>query len=126
MRKRTIGILVVSMLAVLSLTIHLEAHSADGEAITLKGTVIDNMCADGSKENLAEFIKTHTKQCALMEHCVASGFSIYADGELHKFDAASNKKIAEFLKKADSKLQVVVKAEKSDTELSLISIENQK
>lgn len=114
------------MLATFSLASHVGADSVEGEAVTLKGTIIDNMCADGSKENLAEFVKTHTKQCALMEHCVASGFSIYADGELHKFDAASNKKIAEFLKKTDSNLQVVVNAEKSDKELSLVSIENQK
>jgi hypothetical protein len=126
MKKRTYGILAVSMLAVLSLAIHVEAYPSDREAITLRGTVIDNMCADGSKDNLAEFIKTHTKQCALMEHCVASGFSIFADGELHKFDVASNKKIAEFLRKSDSKLKVVVKAENSGKELSLVSIENQK
>lgn len=126
MKNRVYGILAVFVLITLSLALHVEANSAVGEAVTLKGTVIDNMCADGNKDNIAEFIKTHTKQCALMEHCVASGFSIYADGELHKFDDESNAKIAEFLRRSDSKLNVVVKAERSGRELSLISIENQK
>jgi hypothetical protein len=93
--------------------------------ITLTGTIIDNRCADMNKANLAEFIKTHTKACALMPECVASGYSIFVDGKLHKFDAESNKKVEEFLRKEESKLDVVVKAEKVGEELKLISIENQ-
>jgi hypothetical protein len=79
-----------------------------------------------SKDNLAEFVKTHTKACALMPDCAASGYSIFADGKLNKFDQASNKKVEEFLKKDESKLEVVVKAEKVGEELKLASIENQK
>jgi len=94
-------------------------------SVTLQGDIIDNMCASSQKpEALAEFVKTHTKACAVS--CVASGYSIYADGKLSKFDAASNAKVAEFLKKDDSKLAVVVSANKVGDELSLISIENQK
>ena len=97
------------------------------ETVTLKGDIIDNMCAGAQKpEALAEFVKTHTKQCALMPQCEASGYSIFSDGKLQKFDKASNAKIAEFLKKEGSKLQVVVTAKKIADELSLISIENQK
>jgi len=95
------------------------------EAIVLKGDIIDNMCADANKDNLAEFVKTHTKECALMPNCQASGYSIFADGKLSKFDAASNAKVAEFLKNADSKLQVIVTAKQVGDELSLSSIENQ-
>lgn len=93
--------------------------------LTLQGDVIDNTCASAQKpETLAAFVKTHTKACAVS--CAASGYSIYADGKLSKFDAASNAKIAEFLKKDDSKLAVVVVANKVGDELSLVSIENQK
>jgi hypothetical protein len=79
-----------------------------GETITLKGTIIDNHCAAMSKDNLAEFVKTHTKACALMPDCAASGYSIFADGKLYKFDQASGKKVEEFLKKDESRLEVVV------------------
>ncbi|MFA4993436.1 MAG: hypothetical protein WC571_05660 [Candidatus Omnitrophota bacterium] len=95
------------------------------EAIVLKGDIIDNTCADANKDNLAEFVKTHTKECALLPNCQASGYSILADGKLSKFDADSNAKVAEFLKNADSKLQVIVTAKQVGDELSLNSIENQ-
>ena len=95
------------------------------ESIVLKGDVIDNMCAGANKANLAEFVKTHTKECTLKPGCMASGYSIYADGKLYAFDKDSNAKVAEFLKKADSKLQVTVTAKQVGDELNLVSIENQ-
>jgi hypothetical protein len=117
MKKATFAVLLVGFAALTLLA---------GETIILKGTIIDNHCAAMSKDNLPEFVKTHTKACALMPDCAASGYSIFADGKLHKFDQASNKKVEEFLKKAESKLEVVVKAEKVGEELKLVSIENQK
>ena len=95
------------------------------EAIVLKGDVIDNMCAGANKDKLAEFVKMHTKQCALMPGCIESGYSIFADGKLYAFDKDSSTKVAEFLKQADSKLQVTVTAKQVGDELSLVSIENQ-
>jgi hypothetical protein len=96
------------------------------EAMVLKGDVIDNMCAGINKDTLAEFVKTHTKECTLKPECVASGYSILTDGKLYKFDQASNIMVEEFLKKADSKLQVSITAKQVGEELSLVSIENQK
>ena len=95
------------------------------EAIVLKGDVIDNMCAGANKDNLAEFVKTHTKECTLKPGCMASGYSIFAAGKLYAFDKDSSAKVAEFLKKADSKLQVTITAKQVGDELSLVSIENQ-
>ncbi len=97
------------------------------DSMMLKGDIIDNLCA-GSKNpaELGNFVKTHTKGCALMPACVKSGYSIFAEDKLYKFDAASNAEIAEFLRKPESKLQVVVMVKKNDGELSLVSIENQK
>ena len=99
------------------------AIAAAPEAIVLSGTIIDNMCAGANKDTLAEFVKTHTKECALQ--CMNSGYSIFANGKLSKFDNDSSAKIAEFLKNADSKLQVTVTAKQVGDELSLISIKNQ-
>ncbi|MDD5408968.1 MAG: hypothetical protein PHC71_02625 [Candidatus Omnitrophica bacterium] len=101
------------------------APATTPETMTLKGDIIDNMCAGANKDNLAEFVKTHTKECALMPNCQASGYSIFADGKLYAFDKDSSAKIAEFLKNADSKLQVTVTAKQVGDELSLISINNQ-
>lgn len=95
------------------------------ETITIKGTIIDNMCAEASRGDLAEFVKAHSKVCALMPDCVASGYSIYADGKLTKFDKDSNAKVEEFLNKEDSKLDVVVTVKMAQDELSLVSIMNQ-
>ncbi len=117
MKKATYPVLVFGLVALALLA---------GEAITLKGTIIDNHCAAMGKDNLAEFVETHTKACALMPDCAASGYSIFAEGKLYKFDQASSKKVEEFLKKDESKLEVVVKAEKVGEELKLVSIENQK
>jgi hypothetical protein len=95
------------------------------EAMVIKGDVIDNMCAGANKDNLAEFVKTHTKECTLKPGCMDSGYSIFADGKLYAFDKESSAKVAEFLKKADSKLQVTVTAKQVGDELNLVSIENQ-
>lgn len=96
------------------------------EALALKGDIIDNMCAGMNKDTLAEFVKTHTKECTLKPACMASGYSIFTNGKLYKFDKDSNAKVAEFLNKADSKLQVAVTAKQVGDDLSLVSIENQK
>ncbi len=113
-----------TMAALLAALVGLFGLAAD--VLSFKGDIVDNMCAAENKDNLAEFLKTHTKECALMSDCVASGYSIFAEGRLYRFDQASSKKIEEFLRKTDSKLQVVVKAEKVGKELKLLSIENQK
>lgn len=94
-------------------------------AMTLKGYIIDNMCANANKDTLAEFVTTHTKECALKPGCIDSGYSIFADGQLYAFDKDSTAKIAEFLKKDESTLQVTVTAKQVGDELSLVSIENQ-
>ena len=94
------------------------------ETMMLSGVIIDNTCAGANKDTLADFVKTHTKECALK--CIDSGYSIFANGKLSKFDKDSSVKVGEFLKNADSKLEVSVTAKQVGDELSLVSIENQK
>lgn len=96
------------------------------DTIVLKGDIIDNMCVNAHKDSLADFVKTHAKECPLAPGCMESGYSIFADGKLYKFAKDSNAKVVEFLKKDDSKLQVVITAKDENGELSLVSIENQK
>lgn len=93
--------------------------------MTYEGTIIDNLCATGNKANLGAFIKTHTKQCALMPNCAASGYSLYMpDGSLMPFDRESGAKIQKFLKKKSNKLKVSVTANMESGTLQLISIKN--
>lgn len=99
--------------------------AAGVKAMTYEGTIIDNLCATGNKAKLGDFIKTHTKQCALMPNCAASGYSLYMpDGTLMPFDKASSMKIQKFLKKKSSKLEVSVTANKNADTLQLVSIKN--
>jgi len=94
------------------------------ETVSVKGTIIDLKCAGTQNaQQLGEFVKTHAKECAL--GCASSGYAVFADGALTKFDKDSNAKVEEFLKKADSKLDVVVEAKKVGEELSVVSIKNQ-
>jgi hypothetical protein len=100
------------------------AFAQEAATLTLKGYIIDNKCAAAQSAQLDEFTKTHSKECALSPDCAASGFAIYADHQLYKFDKDSSAKIEEFLKKEDSKLLVTVEAKKAGKDLSLVSIKN--
>lgn len=91
--------------------------------VILKGDIVDNMCAEANKDNVAEFVKGHTKECALM--CASSGYSIISDGKIYAFDEADSKKVEEFLKNPESKLQVEVTALQAGDKLSLLEIKNQ-
>jgi hypothetical protein len=93
---------------------------------TINGVVVDNACASGHKADIGEFVKSHTKECALMPNCEASGYSLAtSDGQVQAFTQASNKKIGKFLKAKNATLNVTVKVKKSGSELELISIRNQ-
>ena len=120
--------ILLTLLALLCVSSLCFARQAPGPtvSVTIKGEIIDNRNAAFEKPgNLAKFIEGYNKEYALMPHCAFSGYSIFADGKLTKFDTKSNVKIIEFLKKPNSKLQVVVVAEKTRNLLSLVSIENQ-
>lgn len=64
------------------------------EKVKLTGYVVDVMCfADHVKDSAEAGTKAaaeHTKECALMEDCVKSGYGIYADGKWYPFDAKGN------------------------------------
>ena len=121
MKRAAFVLLLVCFVSVLAFA----QETTTPEAITLKGTLIDDTCAGANSADLADFIKTHTKQCALMSGCISSSYSIYADGKLYKFDELSSNKVTEFLRKEENKLDVVVTAQDKNGELNLVSIANQ-
>lgn len=71
------------------------AFAAD-TPLNAKGTLMDVMCGSGVKSQ-AEADK-HTRKCALMDHCAASGFGVVIDGKFHKFDAEGSKQAEAILK----------------------------
>ena len=99
--------------------------SSMAKEVSLTGVIIDNACADANAAKLPDFIKTHTKECALMPNCAASGYSIYMGGKLQKFDKDSSKKIEQFLKDPKSTLKVNITAKDTNGVLELVKIENQ-
>jgi hypothetical protein len=64
------------------------------EKVKLTGYAVDVVCAaDHTKDNpedATKFAADHTKECALMEECVKSGYGIFADGKWYPFDAKGN------------------------------------
>jgi hypothetical protein len=116
--------LLISLLFVASMALAAEPAPGSGTS-TLSGVVVDNACASGHKDDLSEFVKTHTKDCALMPNCEASGYSLVTpDGKALAFDKASSLKIAKFLKTKKGTLNVEVKVKKAGNELVLVSIKN--
>ena len=110
---------------VLAATAYSAAPAKSPDEVTLTGTVIDNACAGQHQRDLSQFIKTHTKECALMPNCVKSGYSLYtADGRVTAFAVSSNPMVAEFLKKKDSRLTVQVTGKRFGKLLILHSIKN--
>jgi type 1 fimbria pilin len=84
----------------LVLAMSVVALAADHKDVKLSGYIIDNACSAtrATGEGALEKVKAHTTKCAQMPNCAKSGYAIYADGKLYKFDEDGNKKVAELLK----------------------------
>lgn len=98
------------LLFVTGLALAAVSTAALAEAETFTGTLIDNACfkADMSPEDLAK----HTRDCALMDGCVTSGYVVVtADGHVYKLDVEGNEKAVTALKKSEqaANLKVTVK-----------------
>lgn len=69
------------------------------EKVKLTGHIVDVMCfaehskdlSDAAKkEAAAKAAAEHTKECALMEECIKSGYGLYTGGKWYPFDAKGN------------------------------------
>ena len=96
---------------------------AQEQAETFKGTIIDNACfkADMSAEDLA----MHTRDCALMDGCVASGYVVVtADKHVYKLDVGGNEKLVEVLKasRQSANLKVTVTGVNTEGTIKVASV----
>ncbi|HEU4388927.1 MAG TPA: hypothetical protein VFV34_14095 [Blastocatellia bacterium] len=64
------------------------------EKVKLTGFLVDVVCATEHVKDKAEdatkFAGEHTKECALMEACVKSGYGMFVDGKWYPFDSKGN------------------------------------
>ncbi len=86
---------------------------AQDKTVTLTGYMIDNSCAanHAKDKTFATWVKTHGTSCAMMEACEKSGYAVFADDKLYKFDDAGNSSAEALLKATKSKKGLHVKAE---------------
>ncbi len=82
------------------------------------GFLIDKACSGGvaKKENPTEAAGNHTKKCALMEKCVASGLGVFADGKFYELDEKGKTMAKAFLEKSTLDKGVKVTVEGSADE----------
>ena len=124
MRKTLILALAMFVTAVLGLTMASVAK-ADEMSMSMVGYIIDTKCATANQAKLAEFAPTHPKECAMLPDCHKSGYNIYTDGKLYKFDSDSSEKVYSFLEKADSTLHVKAEVVHGEGDMvKLVSIAN--
>ena len=66
----------------------------------------------------------HTKDCATMEACAASGYGVFSDGKFYKFDSAGNQKAKQILDETsrNDHLYVEVKGQKKGNSVKVASI----
>ena len=75
----------------------------------VEGILMDKMCSGMVAEKGFGAAKMHTKECALMPNCAASGYGVVTeDGKFLKFDASGDKKAAEALKATSKKDNITV------------------
>jgi len=86
---------------------------AQDKSVTLTGYLIDNSCAanHSTDKAFATWVKTHGTSCAMMESCEKSGYAVFADDKLYKFDDSGNTSAADLLKSTKSKKGLHVKVE---------------
>jgi len=82
---------------------------AQGKKVTFTGYLLDQMCG-GSVKDVAKAAE-HTKECALMDHCAAAGYGIFAEGKFIKFDAEGSKKAKAFFEKSKKEKDIQVIAD---------------
>jgi hypothetical protein len=75
-------------LCTIVLSFALTAGAQDAKPTTLKGYVVDQMCAGkmAMKDNAMEKAEGHSKECALDDNCAGSGYGIFSGGKYYKFD----------------------------------------
>jgi len=93
---------------------------------TWRGYITDKQCADSVREdsNPKDYLKHHTKDCALMPNCRAKGYVLYTDHQWLALDKRGNEQAIGVLKasKNNSGLYAEVTGTKKGNALAVRTI----
>jgi len=89
------------------------ALARDDQAVT-EGWVVDIACLRKYPENeYAQRARVHTTECALMGHCVESGYGVVGEGgRAHLLDPGATPKVVAVLEGSGAEEDVYVRAER--------------
>ncbi len=88
------------LMGVLFSVVLVSAMASAGENANISGVLMDKMCSAETKTTAAAL--KHTKDCALMDDCVKSGYGVMtSDDKFYKFDAAGNQNARKLIKATD-------------------------
>ena len=104
---------ILPLIAALALVLMAVGLFAQDKTVTLDGYLIDNACASShvNDKDFETMLKSHSTSCATMESCEKSGYAVYADKKLYKFDDQGNASAEELLKTTKSKKGLHIKVE---------------
>ena len=98
-----ISVLFVIVVALVSLPLAAES---------VEGILVDKMCSGKIVEKGYGAAKMHTKMCALMDNCKASGFGVVtAEGKWLKLDVEGDKQALKALESTDKNDNITVKVD---------------
>ena len=94
------------------------AASGDAHIETLEGYVVDIACVRKYARNaLAERAREHTRECALMGHCVESGYALVAvNGQVTLLDSEATPMVVHAVGKAAADRGIRLRAVRRSTE----------
>ena len=99
----------------------------EAETEALEGYVIDNGCVrKNARDDLLEAARNHTAECALMGHCVESGYSLVNEGEgMAMLDAEATPKVMTAVRESDTEKGIRLHAERErrDGEMRTVAVE---
>lgn len=97
------------------------------QTTSVDGYVIDIACIrKHSRAELQETARTHSKECALMGHCVESGYGIVTvDDRLTVLDPEATQKVTDVVAQSETRegIRLHVTREKRDGEMQTTTVD---
>jgi hypothetical protein len=100
-----------------------EANDNTSGTRTVEGWVVDIACLRKYPEDeLASRARAHTAECALMGHCVESGYGLVdADGRIHLLDDQATPHVVTALRSSDSDSGIRLRAERHSNDGEMVT-----
>jgi hypothetical protein len=118
--KKNLVLVLVALLCVCVLALAKPAKKK------VTGFLIDKACSGNvaKKENPMEAAAGHTKKCALMEKCVASGLGVFSDGKFYELDDNGKTLAKAFMEKStlDKGIEVTIDGTVEEAAPTMIAV----